>query len=100
MYYYDNARNLVNDGNYKYVLDKNGKVLEKIPQQPLWIGSKVTYSKEGKKIKETEFFFDDNTNKIEEAREVHFKYEQKGLVKEKKILQENKKNYLLKYEYE
>lgn len=101
-YIYDEDQNLINDGQYEYVLDNKGNLIKKMPLIPFQIdGFRATYADDGSKISERQLYFNESTKKAEESKTVvYFKYNPDNLLIEKKSMKDGKLGVLYKYEYE
>lgn len=98
-YIYDSDGHLIEDGSYKYVLDKHFNVIEEYPLQKLKWGAKYTLNKNGDKLTKISTYRDNSNVQIFDKQITYFKYNQEDLLIEEKRLFKGKIEELYTYTY-
>ncbi len=101
-YKYDDNRNLIFNGLNIFNLDEKGNVLDRIPTRiSPNAGVKRKFDSQGNLIEELSTYFNLQEHKVmEQDEKTYYKYNDKNLIIEKKIISKNRIKRLFKYEYE
>ncbi len=100
IYRYDKKGNLTFDGA-EYILDSNQNVIEVIPYDQMNFGAKRKFDNSGRKIEETETYYNRVSKKVIELSEPkHYKYDTRDFIIEIKKLRGERLTALHKFEYE
>ena len=99
-YIYDSKGPLIDDGEYKYILDENSNVIEEIPLQITGVGGKYKLDNKGRIITMIRNNLSRDKLETSENEIEYYKYNKEGLLIERKILFKGKLRELFSYTYE